>query len=160
MSDVGEPQLPSHTKCGQQNVWSFLNALSLDVGPSFPNTEALMPSIITIVQMEPLKDFCSSLMLVAAESYIDRALPIADIDSQGRQQMSTDNLQAKMIEVEDLEWQLLAGQVAVPQTEAPIGYFAISLPKRDRTGDPRDYRGACCPYTTYWRQHKNNKTWL
>ena len=80
-----------------------------------------MPSIITIVQMEPPEDFCSSLMLVAAESYIDRALPIADIDSQGRQQMSTDNLQAKMVEVEDLEWQLLAGQVAVPQTEAPIG---------------------------------------
>ena len=104
-----------------------------------------MPSIITIVQMEPLEDFCSSLMLVAAESYIDRALPIADIDSQGRQQMSTDNLQAKMVEVEDLEWQL---------------YFAISLPKRVRTGDPRGYRGACCPYTTYWRQHKNNKTWL
>ena len=119
-----------------------------------------MPSIITSVQTGPLKDFCNSLMLVAAESYIDRALPIADIDSQGRQQMSTDNLQAKMVEVEDLEWRLLAGQVAVPQTEAPIGYFAISLPKRDRTGDPRDYRGACCPYTTYWRQHKNNKTWL
>jgi len=36
-----------------------------------------------------------------------------------------------MVEVEDLEWRLLAGQVAVPQTEAPIGYFAISLPKRD-----------------------------
>ena len=119
-----------------------------------------MPSIITIAQMEPLEDFCSSLMLVAAESYIDRALPIADIDSQGRQQMSTDNLQAKMEEVEDLEWQLLAGQMAVPQTEAPIGYFAISLPKRDRTGDPPDHRGACCPYATYWRQHKNNKTWL
>ena len=61
-----------------------------------------MPSIITIAQMEPLEDFCSGLMLVAAESYIDRALPIADIDSQARQQMSTDNLQAKMIEVEDL----------------------------------------------------------
>ena len=119
-----------------------------------------MPSIITIVQMEPLKDFCSSLMLVAAESYIDRALPIADIDSQGRQQMPMDNLQAKMTEVDDLEWQLLAGQVAVPQTEVPIGYFAISLPKRVRTGDPRGYGGACCPYATYWRQHKYNETWL
>ena len=119
-----------------------------------------MPSIITIVQMEPLKDFCSSLMLVAAESYIDRALPIADIDSQGRQQMPKDNLQAKMTEVDDLEWQLLAGQVAVPQTEVPIGYFAISLPKRVRTCDPRGYGGACCPYTTYWTQHKYNETWL
>ena len=119
-----------------------------------------MPSIITIAQIEPLEDFCSSLMLVAAESYIGRALPIADIDSQGRQQVSTDNLQAKTVEVVDLEWQLLASQVAVQQTEAPIGHFAISVPKRDRTGDPRDYRGACCPYTTYWRQHKNNKTWL
>ena len=119
-----------------------------------------MPSIITSVQTGPLKDFCNSLMLVAAESYIDRALPIADIDSQGRQQMPMDNLQAKMTGIDDLEWQMLAGQLAEPQTEAPIGYFAISLPKRDRTGDPRDYGGACCPYTTYWRQHKYNETWL
>ena len=107
-----------------------------------------MPSIITIAQMEPLEDFCSSLMLVAAESYIDRALPIADIDSQGRQQMPMDNLQAKITEIDDQEWQMTASQVAVPQTGAPIGYSAISFPKRDRTGDPRDYRGACCPYTT------------
>jgi len=42
-----------------------------------------MPSIITFAQIEPLEDFCSSLMLVAAESYIGRAMPIADIDSQG-----------------------------------------------------------------------------
>ena len=41
-----------------------------------------MPSIITFAQTEVLKDFCNSLMPVATESYIDRALPIADIDSQ------------------------------------------------------------------------------
>ena len=119
-----------------------------------------MPSIITSVQTGPLKDFCNSLMLVAAESYIDRALPIADIDSQGRQQMPMDNLQAKITEIDDQEWQMLTGQLAVSQTEAPIGYFAISLPKRVRTGDPRGYGGACCPYATYWRQHKYNETWL
>ena len=119
-----------------------------------------MPSIITSVQTEPLKDFCNSLMLVATESYIDRALPIADIDSQGRQQMPMDNLQAKITGIDDREWQMTASQVAVPQTGAPIGYSAISFPKRVRTGDPRGYGGTCCPYTTYWRQHKNNKTWL
>ena len=119
-----------------------------------------MPSIITSVQTGPLEDFRSSLMLVAAESYIDRALPIADIDSQGRQQMPMDNLQAKMTGHDDQEWQILAGQPAVPEPEAPIGYFAISLPNRVRTGDPRGYGGACCPYTTYWRQHKYNETWL
>ena len=74
-----------------------------------------------------------------------------------------DNLQAKITEIDDQEWQMLAGQLAVPQTEAPIGYFAISLPmglKRVLTGDPRGYGGACCPYATYWRQHKYNETWL
>ena len=40
----------------------------MDVGPSFSDTEALMPSIITSVQTEPLKDFCNSLMPVATES--------------------------------------------------------------------------------------------
>ena len=119
-----------------------------------------MPSIITSVQTGPLKDFCNSLMLVAAESYVDRALPIADIDSQGRQQMPMDNLQAKMTGNDDQEWQILAGQLAVPEPEAPIGYSAISLPKRVRTGDPRGYGGACCPYTTYWRQYRYNETWL
>ena len=39
-----------------------------------------MPSIITSVQTEPLKDFCNSLMPVATESYIDRVSPIAEID--------------------------------------------------------------------------------
>ena len=110
-----------------------------------------MPSIITFAQMDSLKEFCNGLMPVATESYIDRALPIADIDSQGRQQMPMDNLQAKIVEIDDLEWQLTAGQLAVPQTEAPIGNLAISLPYGVRTCDPRGYWGACCPYATYWR---------
>ena len=119
-----------------------------------------MPSIITFVQTEVLKDFCNSLMPVATESYIDRALPIADIDSQGRQQVPMDNLKAAITEIDDEEWQMTAGQVAVPQAGAPIGYSAISFPKRNRTGDPRGYWGTCCPYTTYWRRYYYNETWL
>ena len=127
-----------------------------------------MPSIITSVQTEPLEDFCNSLMLVVTESYIDRVSPIAEIDgvhlrtstAQGQRQMSMDNLQAAITEIDDQEWQMTASQVAVPQTGAPIGYSSISFPKRDRTGDPRGYGGTCCPYATYWRQHKYNETWL
>ena len=84
-------------------------------------------------------------MLVAAESYIGRALPIADIDSQGRQQMPMDNLQAKITEIDDQEWQMTASQVAVPQTGAPIGYSTISFPKRVSNWRPSGLWGGMLP---------------
>ena len=52
----------------------------MNVGPSFSDTEAHMPSIITFAQTDVLKDFCNSLTPVATESYIDRVSPIAEID--------------------------------------------------------------------------------
>ena len=112
-----------------------------------------MPSIITFAQTDVLKDFCNSLMPVATESYIDRALPIADIDSQGRQQVPMDNLKASITEIDDEEWQMTAGHVAGPQAGAPNCYSTNSCPKRNRTGDPQGYWGTCCPYTTYWRRY-------
>ena len=66
-----------------------------------------MPSIINFAQTDVLKDFCNSLMPVATESYIDRALPIADIDSQERQQVPMDNLKASITEIDDEEWQMV-----------------------------------------------------
>ena len=95
-----------------------------------------MPSIITSVQTEPLRDFCNSLMPVATESYIDRALPIADIDSQERQQVPMDNLKASITGIDDEEWLLVrrpCGGIASRRTH---WYLPEILPQEESNRRP------------------------
>ena len=66
-----------------------------------------LPAIITFAQTDDLMEVCGSMRPVATESCSDRVFPIAEIDSQVRRQVPTDNLKAWITVIDDEEWLLV-----------------------------------------------------